>query len=122
MTSMISALRPVPISEAPLLVMLLNNRVPTGFPSPAEKFGAQSIDLAHVDITDPQATCFMRGSRHFMREAGIFDKNILAVGHVIKPCNNPIGEQLQPTTLALGLSPRWSINMPKANTQKTAPA
>ena len=106
MTSIISALRPVPISEAPLLVMLLNNRVPIGFRSPAENLGAQSIALAHVDITDPQATCFLRASRHFMREAGIFDKHILAVGHAIKPSNNPIGEQLQPTTLALGLSPR----------------
>ena len=41
MNSIISSRLPVPASEAPLLAMLLTNRVCAGFPSPAEDLGAQ---------------------------------------------------------------------------------
>ena len=90
MTSIISALQPVPISEAPLLVLLLNNRVTAGFPSPAEDLGAQRIDLTQVLITHPQATYFLRASGHSMVEAGIFDKDILVVDRAIKPRHNHV--------------------------------
>ena len=90
MNSLISALRPVPISEAPLQVLLLNNRVTAGFPSPAEDLGAQRIDLIQVLITHPQATYFLRASGHSMVEVGIFDRDILVVDRAIKPRHNHI--------------------------------
>ncbi len=90
MISIVSALQPIPISEAPLLVLLLNNRVMAGFPSPAEDLGAQRIDLTQVLITHPQATYFLRASGHSMVEAGIFDKDILVVDRAIKPRHNHI--------------------------------
>ncbi len=90
MYSFISALRPVPISELPLPVLLLNNRVTAGFPSPAEDLGAQRIDLAKVLITHPQATYFLRASGHSMVEADIFDKDILVVDRAVKPRHNHI--------------------------------
>lgn len=69
MHSNISALQPIPIAKVPLQVLLLNNRVTAGFPSPAEDLGAQRIDLSQVLITHPQATYFLRASRHAMVEA-----------------------------------------------------
>jgi len=90
MYSFLSTLRPVPISEVPLQVLLLNNRVTAGFPSPAEDLGAQRIDLTKVLITHPQATYFLRASGHSMVEAGIFDKDILVVDRAIKPRHNHI--------------------------------
>ncbi len=71
MTSIVTSVQPVPISEAPLPALLLTNRVCAGFPSPAEDLGAQRIDLTQVLITHPQATYFLRASGHSMVEAGI---------------------------------------------------
>ena len=90
MTSSISTLQPVPISETPLLVLLLKNRVTAGFPSPAEDLGAQRIDLTQVLITHPQATYFLRASGHSMVEAGIFDGDILVVDRAVKPRHNHV--------------------------------
>jgi len=90
MYSFISALQPVPISETPLQVLLLNNRVTAGFPSPAEDLGGQRIDLTQVLITHPLATYFLRASGHSMVEAGIFDKDILVVDRAIKARHNHI--------------------------------
>ncbi len=90
MYSFISALQPVPISETPLQVLLLNNRVHAGFPSPAEDLGGQRIDLTQVLIIHPQATYFLRASGHSMVGAGIFDKDILVVDRAIKARHNHI--------------------------------
>ena len=85
MYSIVSAQLPVLISEAPLLALLLKNRVNAGFPSPAEDLGAQRIDLTQMLITHAQATYFLRASGHSMVEAGIFDNDILVVDRAIKP-------------------------------------
>jgi len=85
MTSIVTATHPVPISEAPLLAVLLRNRVCAGFPSPAEAVGAQRIDLTQMLITHAQATYFLRASGTSMVEAGIFDNDILVVDRAIKP-------------------------------------
>lgn len=85
MTSIVTTTQPVPISDAPLLAVLLRNRVCAGFPSPAEDLGAQRIDLTQVLITHPQATYCIRVSGHSMVEAGIFDNDILVVDRAIKP-------------------------------------
>lgn len=90
MYSLISTQLPVPISEAPLLVLLLKNRVHAGFPSPAEDLGAQRIDLTQMLITHAQATYFLRASGHSMVEVGIFDNDILVVDRAIKPRHNHI--------------------------------
>lgn len=61
----------MPIPEAPPQVLLLNNRVTAGFPSPAEDLGAQRIDLTQVLITHPQAIYSLRASGHSMVEVVI---------------------------------------------------
>lgn len=90
MNSIVSVSQPVPVSEAPLLALLIRNRVCAGFPSPAEDLGAKRIDLTQVLITHPQATYFLRASGHSMIDAGIFDNDILVVDRAIKPRNNHI--------------------------------
>ena len=90
MNSIISTQTPVPISEAPLLAVLLTNRVCAGFPSPAEDLGAQRIDLTQMLVVHAQATYFLRASGHSMVEAGIFGKDIMVVDRVIKPRHNHI--------------------------------
>lgn len=90
MNSLLSASQPVSVSEAPLLALLIRNRVCAGFPSPAEDLGAKRIDLTQVLITHPQATYFLRASGHSMVEAGIFNNDILVVDRAIKPRNNHI--------------------------------
>jgi DNA polymerase V len=90
MHSVISSQNPVPISQAPLLALLLTSKVCAGFPSPAEDLGGQRIDLTQMLITHAQATYFLRASGHSMMEAGIFDNDILVVDRAIKPRHNHI--------------------------------
>ena len=81
---------PVLLSNAPLLALLIPNRVCAGFPSPAEDLGAQRIDLTQMLIVHAQATYFLRASGQSMIEAGIFDNDILVVDRAIKPRHNHI--------------------------------
>jgi len=90
MHSIVSCQSPIAISEAPLLALLMRNRVNAGFPSPAEDLGAQRIDLTQMLITHAQATYFLRASGHSMVEAGIFDNDIMVVDRAIKPRHNHI--------------------------------
>jgi DNA polymerase V len=84
MTSIISTTTPVLISDAPLIALLIKNRVCAGFPSPAEDLGAERIDLTQMLVQHAQATYFLRASGHSMVEAGIFDNDILVVDRAIK--------------------------------------
>ena len=81
---------PIPVSDAPLLALLMKTRVCAGFPSPAEDLGAQRIDLTQMLIVHAQATYFLRASGHSMVEAGIFDNDILIVDRAVKPRHNHI--------------------------------
>jgi DNA polymerase V len=90
MNSIIKVNQPVPVSEAPLLALLIRNCVCAGFPSPAEDLGAKRIDLTQVLVTHPQATYFLRASGHSMVEAGIFDNDILVVDKAIRARHNHI--------------------------------
>jgi DNA polymerase V len=89
-TSLISPTEPILVSDAPLLAMVLKNRVCAGFPSPAEDLGGQRIDLTKILVVHPQATYFLRSSGNSMVEAGIFDDDILVVDRAIKPRHNHI--------------------------------
>lgn len=90
MNSLISPQTPLPFSDAPLLALLLKNRVCAGFPSPAEDLGAQRIDLTQLLVVHAQATYFLRASGQSMIEAGIFDNDILVVDRALKPRHNHI--------------------------------
>ncbi len=70
---------------APLIVLDLMTTVRAGFPSPAEDIGAKRIDLTARLIKHPQATFLMRSRGDSMRDAGIFDGDVLIVDRAIRP-------------------------------------
>ena len=76
---------PVPLSHAQVLLPLAGDRVQAGFPSPAEDFAVKRIDLTEVLVTHPQATFLLRVSGESMKDAGIFDGDMLVVDKAIKP-------------------------------------
>jgi DNA polymerase V len=90
MNSIVTFHMPVPVSDAPMLVLQLKDKVCAGFPSPAEDLGAKRIDLTELLIKHAQATYFLRVSGHSMVEAGIFDKDLMVVDRAIKPRHNHI--------------------------------
>ncbi|HTR00537.1 MAG TPA: translesion error-prone DNA polymerase V autoproteolytic subunit [Candidatus Acidoferrum sp.] len=59
--------------------------VPAGFPSPADDYIADWLDLNEHLIKHPAATFFARASGTSMVEAGIMDKALLIVDRSLKP-------------------------------------
>lgn len=80
---------PVPIHQASCLLALVGS-VCAGFPSPADDFSAKRIDLTAELITHPQATFLLKVSGESMRDAGIFDGDMLVVNRAIKPRHNQV--------------------------------
>ncbi len=58
--------------------------VRAGFPSPAEDLGARRIDLTARLIKHPQATFLMKARGESMKEAGIFDGDVLVVDRAVQ--------------------------------------
>lgn len=72
------------VSSAPIHVLELMATVRAGFPSPAEDLGAKRIDLTAKLIKHPQATFLMKARGESMKEAGIFDGDVLIVDRAIQ--------------------------------------
>jgi len=77
--------KPVPLAALPLVLPLAGDKVCAGFPSPAEDFAVKRIDLTEVLITHPQATFLLRVSGESMKDAGIFNGDMLVVNRALKP-------------------------------------
>jgi DNA polymerase V len=73
-----------------VFVQELLAKVRAGFPSPAEDLGAKRIDLTARLIKHPAATFLMRASGESMREAGIFDGDVLVVDRAVQPRNGHV--------------------------------
>ena len=69
----------------PLALPLFASRVPAGFPSPADDYIDQKLDLNTHLIEHPAATFFTRVSGHSMRDAGIHDGDLLVVDRALEP-------------------------------------
>ena len=80
---MSSNLQPIAISSVPALLPLAGCSVRAGFPSPADDFAAQRIDLTTVLIKHPQATFLLRVAGESMREAGIDDGDLIVVDRAL---------------------------------------
>lgn len=63
----------------------LGASVQAGFPSPAQDLGAKRIDLTAELVRHPQATFLMRARGDSMRDAGIFDGDVLIVDRAVEP-------------------------------------
>ena len=75
---------PLLVSSAPIHVIELMATVRAGFPSPAEDLGAKRIDLTAKLIKHPQATFLMKARGESMKDAGIFDGDVLIVDKAIQ--------------------------------------
>lgn len=75
---------PLLVSSPPIHVLELMATVRAGFPSPAEDLGAKRIDLTAKLIKHPQATFLMKARGESMKEAGIFDGDVLVVDRAIQ--------------------------------------
>ena len=68
-------LTPAPKHYTPLFA----EAVPAGFPSPAQGYEQQGIDLNELMVTNPPATYFVRAKGDSMLDAGIHDGDLLVV-------------------------------------------
>lgn len=68
----------------------LQSTVRAGFPSPAEDFQAKRIDILERLVKHPQATYTMSLRGESMREAGLYDGDLLLVDRAIKPGHGQI--------------------------------
>ena len=90
MNSQLDFSRLILLASTPLMLPLAGNKVCAGFPSPAEDFAVKRIDLTEILVTHPQATFLLRVSGESMKDAGIFDGDMLVVDKAIKPRHGQI--------------------------------
>jgi DNA polymerase V len=76
---------PLELTGLSLVLTLAGDVVKAGFPSPALDFPGERIDLIKTLVTHPQATFLLRVSGDSMRDAGIFDDDVLVVNRALRP-------------------------------------
>ena len=76
---------PILLAHAPVWVNALPCRVAAGFPSPAEDHAVKRLDLMEQPIKHPQATFLLRMRGESMKDAGIFDNDVVLVDRAINP-------------------------------------
>ena len=78
-----------PQPKRPLLPLYLSP-VPAGFPSPADDYREQALDLNELLIANPQATFYVRVSGDSMQDACIDEGDILVVDRSLRAVHNAI--------------------------------
>jgi DNA polymerase V len=76
--------QPVPCNLPPMVLPLAGWRVVAGFPSPAEEFNTQRVDLTQQLVKHPQATFLARASGRSMESFGIHDGSVLVVDKAVR--------------------------------------
>lgn len=71
-------------------VPLFAGKVPAGFPSPADEYIENYLDLNELIIKNKQATFLLRASGDSMQQAGIFHDDILVVDRSLTAQNNQV--------------------------------
>lgn len=75
-----------PVDDPSLCFLsVFSSQVPAGFPSPAEDHVEGKLDLNQHLIRRPAATFFVRASGESMRDAGIFDGDLLVIDRSLTP-------------------------------------
>lgn len=70
---------PLGVDLTNLNLPLINSLIPAGFPSPAEDFSQESLDLASYLVTNKLATFFARVGGDSMQEAGIYEGDLIVI-------------------------------------------
>ncbi len=66
------------------------SKVPAGFPSPAEDYMDKALDLNEHLVSHPAATFYCRVSGESMRDAGIFDGDLLIVDRAVEAAHGDV--------------------------------
>ena len=116
-------IRPVELG-ALLRLPLFVERVPCGFPSPAQDYIEQRLDLNDLLVQRPSATYFVRASGDSMTEGGISDGDMLVVdssltaGHgdiVVAAVDGALTVkklELRPRVRLMPMNPAWRPIIP----------
>ncbi len=80
----------LPDLSTPCQLPVAGSKISAGFPSPADDFIENSLDLNLELIKNPAATFFVRVSGSSMKDAGIFDGDILIVDRSLRATNRKI--------------------------------
>ena len=76
---------PVACHPPRLTLVMVEGRIPAGFPSPADDFALKGLDLNDLLITHPLATFFMQVSGWSLVLKHICDKDIVVVNRALRP-------------------------------------
>jgi DNA polymerase V len=80
----------LPECSFPCPLPLFLARVSAGFPSPADDYLEDHLDLNHYLIKHPAATFFVRAAGDSMLDAGIHPGDVLVVDRSLDPGNNSV--------------------------------
>lgn len=73
-----------------VLVPLMGPSLCAGFPSPADDFVENALELPRWLVPNPPATFLWRISGESMRDAGIFDGDLACVDRSLKPVHDSV--------------------------------
>lgn len=77
---------PTPIDNAsPLVIPYVSEGVRAGFPSPAQDYVTDGIDLNRELVHHPESTFYARVSGHSMSGAGIDDGDLVIIDRSLEP-------------------------------------
>lgn len=76
--------RPLPLMASAIALPLANCSVRAGFPSPADDFRGQRLDIAQLLVQHPQATYFLRVAGPSMKEYGIDEGDLIVVDRALE--------------------------------------
>ncbi|MBB3948450.1 DNA polymerase V [Rhizobium skierniewicense] len=76
--------------EAEIHVPLMLHGLCAGFPSPADDYIDESIDLTRLLIRNPPATYLWKVDGNSMRDAGIFNGDLIVVDRSVTPVDGDI--------------------------------
>ena len=80
----------IPDYSTSLKLPFIDVGISAGFPSPADDFIELSIDLNKQLIKNKDTTFFAKVKGHSMKNAGIFDGDLLIIDKSLEPQNNKI--------------------------------
>jgi DNA polymerase V len=80
----------IPDNSSKLELPFFDVGISAGFPSPADDFIELTIDLNKQFIKNKDTTFFARVKGHSMKNAGIYDGDLLIIDKSLEPQNNKI--------------------------------
>ncbi|MGE8491578.1 LexA family protein [Comamonas sp.] len=80
-----SILQPLNLDASPMVLPVAGSSVRAGFPSPADDWSQERIDLTKLLIPHPACTFLVKSGGLSMKDAGIDDGDLLVVDRYMKP-------------------------------------